>query len=85
MPEFDLALNTGLRRSEQYGMLWENVSLPLRLLTIPRSKNGAMRHVPLNQAAIRALGNLRAEIERDMKLMGCRTVDQLSRDNLRFR
>ena len=33
----------------------------------------------------RALGNLRAEIERDMKLMGCRSVDQLSRDNLRFR
>jgi L-lactate dehydrogenase (cytochrome) len=33
----------------------------------------------------RALGNFRAEIERDMKLMGCRTVDQLSRDNLRFR
>jgi L-lactate dehydrogenase (cytochrome) len=33
----------------------------------------------------RALGNLRAEIERDMKLMGCRTPDQLSRDNLRFR
>jgi L-lactate dehydrogenase (cytochrome) len=28
---------------------------------------------------------LRAEIERDMKLMGCRTVDQLSRGNLRFR
>jgi L-lactate dehydrogenase (cytochrome) len=33
----------------------------------------------------RALGNLRAEIERDMKLMGCQAVDQLSRDNLRFR
>src|SRR2546426_10394206 len=33
----------------------------------------------------RALGNLRAEIERDMKLMGCRSVDRLSRDNLRFR
>ena len=33
----------------------------------------------------RALGNLRAEIERAMKLMGCRSVDQLSRDNLRFR
>src|SRR3954454_10904246 len=32
----------------------------------------------------RALENLRAEIERDMKLMGCRSVDQLSRDNLRF-
>jgi L-lactate dehydrogenase (cytochrome) len=33
----------------------------------------------------RALGNLRAEIERDMKLMRCRSVDQLSRDNSRFR
>jgi L-lactate dehydrogenase (cytochrome) len=33
----------------------------------------------------RALANLRAEIERDMKLMGCRSVDKLSRDNSRFR
>jgi L-lactate dehydrogenase (cytochrome) len=33
----------------------------------------------------RALGLIRAEIERDMKLMGCRAIGQLSRDNLRFR
>jgi L-lactate dehydrogenase (cytochrome) len=33
----------------------------------------------------RALGQLHAEIERGMKLMGCTAVDQLSRDNLRFR
>jgi L-lactate dehydrogenase (cytochrome) len=33
----------------------------------------------------RALGLLRAEIERDMKLMGCTAINQLSRDNLRFR
>ena len=33
----------------------------------------------------RALGNMRAEIERDMKLMGCRSIDRLGRDNLRFR
>ncbi|HQR10185.1 MAG TPA: alpha-hydroxy acid oxidase [Casimicrobiaceae bacterium] len=33
----------------------------------------------------RALGLLRTEIERDMKLMGCRSIDQLTRDNLRFR
>jgi L-lactate dehydrogenase (cytochrome) len=32
-----------------------------------------------------ALGLLRAEIERAMKLMGCTKIDQLSRDNLRFR
>ena len=33
----------------------------------------------------RALGLLRAEIERGMKLMGCQTTGQLSRSNLRFR
>jgi L-lactate dehydrogenase (cytochrome) len=33
----------------------------------------------------RALGLLKAEIERAMKLMGCTAVAQLSRENLRFR
>jgi L-lactate dehydrogenase (cytochrome) len=33
----------------------------------------------------RALGLMRNEIERGMKLMGCKTVDQLTRENLRFR
>jgi L-lactate dehydrogenase (cytochrome) len=33
----------------------------------------------------RALGLMRAEIERGMKLMGCTNVSQLSRSNLRFR
>lgn len=33
----------------------------------------------------RALGQLRAELERGMKLMGCRSISQLSRANLRFR
>jgi len=33
----------------------------------------------------RALSLMRAEIERDMKLMGCASISQLSRDNLRFR
>jgi L-lactate dehydrogenase (cytochrome) len=33
----------------------------------------------------RALGLMRSEIERDMKLMGCTSIEQLSRSNLRFR
>ena len=33
----------------------------------------------------KALENLQSEIERDMKLMGCRSLNQLTRDNLRFR
>jgi L-lactate dehydrogenase (cytochrome) len=33
----------------------------------------------------RAVELIRDEIERDMKLMGCTSIDQLGRDNLRFR
>jgi site-specific recombinase XerD len=59
LPEFDLALNTGIRLGEQYSLLWANASIPLRTLTIPRTKNGTMRHVPLNQGAVKALEALR--------------------------
>jgi L-lactate dehydrogenase (cytochrome) len=33
----------------------------------------------------RALQLMKSELERDMKLMGCTAIDELSRDNLRFR
>jgi len=33
----------------------------------------------------RALGLMRAEIERGMKLMGCKSINELSRTNVRFR
>ena len=33
----------------------------------------------------RALGLMQTELERDMKLMGCTAISQLSRENLRFR
>ena len=31
------------------------------------------------------LNNMKNEIERDMKLMGCKSIKDLSRSNLRFR
>ena len=33
----------------------------------------------------RALGKYKAELERDMKLMGCTKISDLNRNNLRFR
>jgi site-specific recombinase XerD len=59
MPELDLALNTGLRLGELYGLTWENVNVSRRVLTVHRSKNGETRHVPLNSAALAALTELR--------------------------
>ena len=55
-PELDLALHTGLRRTDLYQRLvWESVDLSLRVATIPRSKNDEPVHIPLNPSAIRAL------------------------------
>jgi integrase len=56
--ELEIALNTGLRMSEQYRLRWQDVSFTRRTLTIPRSKNGLARHVPLNKAALAALQSL---------------------------
>ena len=62
--EFDIALNTGLRRSEQYGLERENVNLEQRVLTIPRSKHGEVRHVRLNTAALAAFKSLLPNTEK---------------------
>ena len=40
------------------------------MLTIPRSKNGAMRYVPLNQAAVKALETLRKQYPTSLCVSG---------------
>lgn len=40
-------LQTGLRKSEFLGLRWKDVDLKAGMLTIPRSKHGETRHVPL--------------------------------------
>jgi site-specific recombinase XerD len=61
LPELDLALATGLRMGEQYGLTWDNVSVERKSLTIPLSKNGHSRHVPLNQTAVVALQTVQSQ------------------------
>lgn len=52
--ELDIALNTGMRQGEQYSLAWDNVDFDLRILTVPRSKHGEKRHIPLNDSALAA-------------------------------
>jgi integrase len=59
-PEFDLALQTGMRWSEQYGLRWEHVNLKLGLITISIAKSGRRERIPINSEARRALSKLRA-------------------------
>ncbi|MFY9583375.1 MAG: site-specific integrase, partial [Candidatus Acidiferrales bacterium] len=68
-PEFDLALHTGMRRSEQYGLRWENVNLRLGIITIPCSKHGERRYEPVNSQARAALESLRQQRDGSERLI----------------
>jgi site-specific recombinase XerD len=57
MPELDLALNTGMRRGEQFGLRWLEVDLERGILTV-RGKNGR-RVIPVNSVARAAIDKLR--------------------------
>jgi len=52
-----IALNTGMRRGELFGLTWEDVNLKKRYLTIAgkTAKTGATRHIPLNDEALGTL------------------------------
>lgn len=59
IPEFELALHTGLRLSEMYGLEWQDVDLACCLLLIRRGKNGEARYARLNSVALAAVRELR--------------------------
>ncbi|MCB5943939.1 site-specific integrase [Acidocella sp. KAb 2-4] len=46
---------TGARRGEALKARWENVDLERGLLTVPRSKSGRTRHIPLSAVAVAIL------------------------------
>ena len=59
-PFVEFAMHTGLRQAEQFGLRWENIDTVSRVLTIPLSKSGETRHVPLNDIALAILRGLKA-------------------------
>lgn len=56
-----LLLFTGARRSEILTARWENVDVERRILTVPLSKSGRVRHIPLSDAALQVLRGLPRE------------------------
>lgn len=65
LPLVLLAMNTGLRRGELFGIAWENVNLPGKLLTVPAgiAKSRKARHLPLNAEAVEVLSQWRKQGE----------------------
>ena len=46
-----LAILTGLRRSEQFGLRWADIDLDRGLITLPRTKSGTVQYVHLMEEA----------------------------------
>lgn len=53
MPIVLLALNTGLRRGELFGLTWSHTNLETKVITVAagNAKSGRTRHVPMNTEA----------------------------------
>jgi len=54
-----LALQTGMRRGELFGLTWDRVDFSRGVLIIDRSKNGRRREVPMTTTAYAVLRELR--------------------------
>ncbi len=52
------AVETGLRREEQFRLRWDHVDMETGILTIPLPKGGKTRHIPLSEGAMALLRSL---------------------------
>ena len=62
-PMVDFAIETGMRRSEILSLRWENLSDQERIASLPDTKNGSKRDVPLTLKAAKVIANLPAHTE----------------------
>lgn len=90
-PIVELALETGMRRGELLSLTWSNLDLARRLASLPMTKNGRRRDVPLSGKAVEVLARLPLTDDRIFPLrpgtVGIawkRLVAKAGVDNLRF-
>jgi len=58
LPAFIISINTGMRRSEQFGLKWNQVSLTRKDIFLPKTKNGKGRHISMNPLVLAAFREL---------------------------
>jgi integrase len=63
-PHFLVSIHTGLRWSEQMNLRWQDVDLLTGFITVPRSKHGRSRRVPMNSAVRSVLLDLGGQRQR---------------------
>lgn len=57
-----LALETGMRAGELIGLTWDKVDLGNRVATLPMTKNGSARQVPLSPRAVEVMQALLPQV-----------------------
>jgi len=62
-PMVDFAIETGMRRSEILSLRWENLSDRERIASLPDTKNGSKRDVPLTLKAAQVIAKLPAHTD----------------------
>jgi len=67
IPQLDVALHTGMRKSEQFSVTWDQVDFTQKYVHLNTTKNGSDRYVSLNSEVFRVLKGLR-ETHKRLKL-----------------
>jgi integrase len=57
--EIDIAIGTGMRLSEQYGLTWGAVNLAAKEIRLSRTKNNSARTIPMSNSVFAAFTELR--------------------------
>jgi integrase len=65
MEEFDIALNSGMRKGEQYSLEWPEVSFKRKRIGLDETKNGSSREIPMNKTCLKAVEALYARRPHD--------------------
>jgi integrase len=61
-PSFVFSVFTGMRWSEQFSLVWQQVDLDRRVVRLTKTKSGSPRNVPLNSEAYAAIQNQRESV-----------------------
>jgi len=54
----EFAIHTGMRKGEMFNLRWTDINFQTSVITIPRSKSGEMRHIPMNDRVVEILRGL---------------------------
>ena len=86
-PMVAVAMHTGLRRGEQFNLLWENIDFATGLVTVRCSKHGETRRVPMNDTVREILRTRPSRLKSDYvfpNVTGEKATDAQNFVNRRF-